>query len=543
MTRLFTARSGAVHIMAWRIVLLATLLAGCVHRTVLLDRDGRRFPRPINLRQAHRALDRILDDAERAKIVDGTMELHFGLGHYVRNNMGLWSKSLLWRWFKRRGVTHPEYISGIILGTYHSRLLGKPLELDARLASAAATERQMVEEARAYEAEGPNRAARLARARAGWRYDDREVPLLTLPEDGGWTGVVKLERHRGGFLLFTSASARPLDQVWHSGVHYLEGPLVSLRPAARAGCDVIHDAVTIGEQTHWLCRTADEWLLLHDDESPAERLPFAPGFLRLGTRGDHLFVHDHLSIHVRDGDGWAPLYRHPDGKRGMRLLPLGHRKEETFTLPRNADTPRMLGRYVYFSGLTMDHESDVVRLDIGVPSTTFDDWSELFVGPYFGRWGMEAINLVPGADGQLWVTTGRRHAYSLFELREDSVRLPIIVGSVAPKIVFSEGLLDLPDEDAPDAARRIPARAVYVDGDALYLAGHEGIAAARGGRITPIVRFAPPPRRYGEYEVTRVGRFADGSFVMTSPQYGAYVLLHQPGGGYEVKLLKIRTSD
>jgi hypothetical protein len=44
------------------------------------------------------ALDQLLDDAERAKILDGTAELHFDLETDVRNNFGLWSRSLLWRW-------------------------------------------------------------------------------------------------------------------------------------------------------------------------------------------------------------------------------------------------------------------------------------------------------------------------------------------------------------------------------------------------------------------------------------------------------------
>jgi len=59
---------------------------------------------------------------------------HDNLGRWIRNNWGLWSAdSDLYNWFKERGITHPDDISGIILTSFWRRLNDKPLELEEQI--------------------------------------------------------------------------------------------------------------------------------------------------------------------------------------------------------------------------------------------------------------------------------------------------------------------------------------------------------------------------------------------------------------------------
>jgi hypothetical protein len=65
---------------------------------------------------------------------DAVAELHFGTGMSIRNNWGLWKgKNKLSKFFKSKGVFHPDDISSIILTSFHRQLNGKPIDLDAQI--------------------------------------------------------------------------------------------------------------------------------------------------------------------------------------------------------------------------------------------------------------------------------------------------------------------------------------------------------------------------------------------------------------------------
>ena len=49
---------------------------------------------------------------------------HFSLGMWLRNNWGLWGGSRLQKYFTKRGITHPDSMSGDILYYYHKWLNG-----------------------------------------------------------------------------------------------------------------------------------------------------------------------------------------------------------------------------------------------------------------------------------------------------------------------------------------------------------------------------------------------------------------------------------
>ncbi|MEM8525577.1 MAG: DUF6794 domain-containing protein [Bacteroidota bacterium] len=65
----------------------------------------------------------------------GVADLHFGTGVYIRNGWKLWEgKNRLSRFFKSKGIFHPDDMSSIILTSFHRRLNDKPIELDQQIA-------------------------------------------------------------------------------------------------------------------------------------------------------------------------------------------------------------------------------------------------------------------------------------------------------------------------------------------------------------------------------------------------------------------------
>lgn len=101
--------------------------------------DGIYIPR--DLMDALTELDKILDDSSKALIKSGE-DGHFGLGLYLRNNWGLWGGGRLKCYFDDRGLTHPDYISGLIIGTYQKKLLGEAFDKDSLIAYYAKMEKE-----------------------------------------------------------------------------------------------------------------------------------------------------------------------------------------------------------------------------------------------------------------------------------------------------------------------------------------------------------------------------------------------------------------
>ena len=87
---------------------------------------------PKNLADCHRTLNTLLSDSTQQKIMamtesEFTSSAHFGLGMWIRNNWGLWGGSRLEEYFIKRGIWHPDDMSGIILTTYWRYKHGQPL--------------------------------------------------------------------------------------------------------------------------------------------------------------------------------------------------------------------------------------------------------------------------------------------------------------------------------------------------------------------------------------------------------------------------------
>jgi uncharacterized protein DUF6794 len=54
----------------------------------------------------------------RAMPEDDMIEFHHGLGTWMRNNWGLWSRGHLYSYFRQMGLEHPDDMSGVILTSF-----------------------------------------------------------------------------------------------------------------------------------------------------------------------------------------------------------------------------------------------------------------------------------------------------------------------------------------------------------------------------------------------------------------------------------------
>ncbi|MFK7834299.1 MAG: DUF6794 domain-containing protein [Winogradskyella sp.] len=65
---------------------------------------------------------------------DAVTELHFGAGMGIRNGWDLWKgKNQILRFFKSKGISHPDDMSSIVLTSFHRQLNNKPIDLDSQI--------------------------------------------------------------------------------------------------------------------------------------------------------------------------------------------------------------------------------------------------------------------------------------------------------------------------------------------------------------------------------------------------------------------------
>lgn len=101
---------------------------------------------PNEIEGALDALDQALSDEDREAIRamtdehDFVVRAQFGLGMFVRNNMGLWGANRLKKVFLDAGIWQPDSMSSVILHAYYRRLHGKPIDLAELLADSRRAE-------------------------------------------------------------------------------------------------------------------------------------------------------------------------------------------------------------------------------------------------------------------------------------------------------------------------------------------------------------------------------------------------------------------
>ena len=100
---------------------------------------GGKIKNPTNLKEAMDALDLILGHEDKRVFGEVGEEkvnamFHHSLGRHLRNKWGLWDeKSELRQWFKRRGIWHPDDMSGIIITSYYRDIHHSYIKLDEQI--------------------------------------------------------------------------------------------------------------------------------------------------------------------------------------------------------------------------------------------------------------------------------------------------------------------------------------------------------------------------------------------------------------------------
>ena len=93
---------------------------------------------PKNLEESFKQIDTFWNDSTKQEVAKWTEDefigkAHHGFGTWIRNNWGLWGGSRLSEYFHKMGIHHPDDMSGIILTSYHRKMTGKPLEVQAQV--------------------------------------------------------------------------------------------------------------------------------------------------------------------------------------------------------------------------------------------------------------------------------------------------------------------------------------------------------------------------------------------------------------------------
>jgi hypothetical protein len=461
------------------VFLALALTLGC--RPVPIGPDGTPVPAPHNLDQAMDTLDRLLEPEPTEAVRSGKIELielYPGIGAWVADNWGRWA---LARWFRVRGIKHPEDMSAIILESYTRRLRGQPIELRAQIDHY----KRYWAEQRAYEkaerAAGRKRAALVEAERMGWTVVDRDVPILPaldVPEQTDTSvPVARLEHYAGGVLVFADHVYGEPPQLWpkwHTGVYYLADPSAELEWVRRDDCEHIHDALTLGDTTHWLCRNGESWVVL--DETAGEvsfrSLDIDAEFLRLGSHGDELLVIGPRTIHRFDRGAWRTVF-----------------ESDEAWFPERASVPRQLGDHLFYFTL-----GSLVRTDLRDGTLDQDwKWEWELLREHYGRWENQCYMLTPSSSGGLWLTAGQRFYSTLFHLRPNAVEVAVFAGSVdRPAKYDNEGMLIHTKLGEAKFRQQIPTSAVLERDGVVYLADELGIAVSRAGRVEPLVRFNVP---------------------------------------------------
>lgn len=167
---------------------------------------------PTTLAEAHAELERTLPAKTLAEIdamesEDRMALYHHGLGTALRNSWGLWGRSALAEHMRELGFTHPDDMSGVILGTFWCNRHGQEFRLEERAAKyrtywKAAEERRMRYEMR---------QALTRDKMVPLRYETRKVPWVRIHIPGRGLNTRFACPFRNGVFLSVYMQGRDID--------------------------------------------------------------------------------------------------------------------------------------------------------------------------------------------------------------------------------------------------------------------------------------------------------------------------------------------
>lgn len=93
---------------------------------------------PKDIEDSFKQINTFWADSTKTKLMKLTEDefsgrLHMGFGMWIRNNWQLWGGSRLSAYFNKKGIEHPDDMSGIILDSYYRYLNKQDIKLDEQI--------------------------------------------------------------------------------------------------------------------------------------------------------------------------------------------------------------------------------------------------------------------------------------------------------------------------------------------------------------------------------------------------------------------------
>ena len=512
---------------------------------------------PSDLDDAIRHLKETLptDDIESLKKAGerDLARLHFGFGMGLRNSWELWGGSRLAKWFNGVGIMHPDDMSGIIIESLVRDLRGVERDLDGQIAEYKAHWARAEEYKKQEAIEDARRAERRQQARLGWKWRESNAQDVTLPPQPDWKEVWGLTPYSGGFIIVVKGYRSEYIDVWHDGIYFLGNAGGALEKVSLGDCGVIHDVVVRDGIATWLCRSSDDqWSLIdtapgHQDIARTVKLSKEHEWLRIGIGRGGLLLVGADRVYREVGQNWDAIFVSDSPDREFPRFDMDSVREDVneFFFPRRSATPFEHGGYLYFQVKDTGNATDLYRLEIGKEDADLESVRDFFVDKYIGRWKFPVADSGIDESGDLWLA-GHKTG-TLFRIRQDG---EVHIASMSHNLNF-DGSLDKVSTPE-DWREKLPVGAIFFADGKMYLAGNDGIARVSNGVVEPVIRFVYPEGmsrapyiRHPQYDYhikpQRLGRFADGSFVIGDSSDGVYVLIRKDDG-YELVIPGVSQS-
>ncbi|MEN6426678.1 MAG: DUF6794 domain-containing protein [Phycisphaerales bacterium] len=536
---------------------------------------------PTTLAEAHAELERILSAEELAKIdamlsERDMIQYHFSLGLSIRNSWGLWQGGPLAKHMRELGFTHPDNMSGVILGTFWCKRHGQ----DFRLQERAVASKKAMEAARKAQEEEKKRVQEaiiaIQNMMMGLRFEKQDVPVVKMPIKSGMRVRFMCPFQGGVFFTAYRQGSRQDAAIVTDGICY--------DPAGRERRteEQYDDGVARG---HCWDAATDQLRKM----KPGEDFYIVGYFLDLSDRKIHrILVPEVNDVYAAVGVGGRAWFAGlTEGK--IVLLGVGDRDRIAVPLPQEDEIPDLgmdgqsllavYSKMIYRltdRQWTLVHSGDILLPRSGLPPQRYGDrvflrdeglrendkrlwWLTMgerlhlsvldhdvgVVGPEGPRWENATSYAVTG-NGDLWVSVGDGSSSKSLLRRSKDGSYSIAIMNDSTR--FTGELLG-----STEATPRVCVSAVTaLPDDTLLLAGDTGLYRLKGNELVQELAFiraetaddnSGTARSWNGYPGS-VLALDDRSYILgTTMGDGVYLLHKGDDGQWNCQAVDGRTSE
>jgi hypothetical protein len=498
---------------------------------------------PSTLSHAVSSLINTLSVDDLSKITNGSedelAQLHHGFGTGLRNSWGLWSNSVLAKWFNQKGIYHADDMSGIIITSLYRELNDLPWKLKEQIEYYQVYWEQEKQYEEKEALQKIVRANKRKAAMLGWKWVSNEATEVMLPLQPKFKDVWGLEPYDGGFIVIIKGWRKEFKTVWHDGVYFIDSLSQQLKPISLKNCPEIHDVVVKNETAHWLCKEEGRgWSITSTNpsiESIKRKINNPPNtdWLRLGKSKKGLLVISPEAIYEEHSGQLSAIYKAPSATRKYPYFDhdgSGQENEDEYFFPHRSATPIEYDGAIYFQVENTGNGTDLYRLQL--TKENLESADEIFINDYIGRWSIN-ISDIALKDDVLWIGTPTEG--TLVKLSKGN---EIKIASIFNHLTHVD---ELDTENPSNWKTFLPTGAITFVEDTMYLASTNGVAKVKNGNITPLVYFTYPDGmnrtpytsspQYGFHiKPQRLGVFKDESFIIGDRHDGVYMLMKRKHG-------------